>query len=184
MSTESLEKPKATRDRILDVAGPLFWREGFRAVGVDRVIADSGVAKATFYKHFPAKDDLIVAWLLQAEAMSLAYAPPEDGAAPLTAFAHALIDLAGRPQCLGCTWQGTAAEFADPDHPAHATGLAVKTRTLAALVRRATAQGLPDPQASAERVFLLLEGVWAATRMFGPLAAPLAHAKDAVARLT
>jgi AcrR family transcriptional regulator len=184
MSTESHEKPKPARDRILDAAGPLFWRDGFRAIGVDRVIAESGVAKATFYKHFPAKDDLIVAWLLRAEEMSLAAAPPEDGPAPLTAFAHRMIDMARGPQCLGCTWQGSAAEFADPAHPAHAAGLAVKERTLAALVRRAARQGLADPDGAGERVFLLLEGVWAAARMWGPARAPLSQAKEAVDRLT
>ena len=49
--------------RILDTAFRLFYAHGIRAVGVDRIIAESGVAKATFYKHFPAKDDLVVAYL-------------------------------------------------------------------------------------------------------------------------
>ena len=51
------------RQRILDAAFRLFYARGIRAVGVDTIIAESGVAKATFYKHFPAKDDLVVAYL-------------------------------------------------------------------------------------------------------------------------
>lgn len=183
MSTESPapDRPSA-RDRIVEVAGRLFWAEGFRAIGVDRVIAEAGVAKATFYKHFPSKDDLIVAWIERAEQMAAGGLPPEDGPAPLTLYGERMIDIAGSPACLGCTFQGTAAEFADPDHPAHRAGLAVKRRVIETLVRRAGAQGLPDPEAAAGRVFLLLEGVWAARRMFGP-AAPLAEAKAALRRL-
>ncbi|MCS6764733.1 MAG: TetR/AcrR family transcriptional regulator [Candidatus Protistobacter heckmanni] len=51
------------RDRILHAAHDLFYAEGIRATGVDRVIAESGVAKLTFYRHFPSKNDLILAFL-------------------------------------------------------------------------------------------------------------------------
>ena len=179
MSSEIVKSP---RDRIIDVAGPLFYREGFRAIGVDRVIAEADVAKATFYKHFPSKDDLMAAWVLRAEERSSANLPAEDGPRALSDYADAMINIARQDYCLGCTYQGTAAEFSDLSHPAHAAGLAVKRRVLAALHRRAVAQGLADPDRVAEQVFLLLEGVWAAARMFRT-DAPLAHAKDAVARL-
>ena len=53
----------SARDRILDSAFQLFYARGIRAVGVDLIIAESGVAKATFYKHFPAKDELVLAYL-------------------------------------------------------------------------------------------------------------------------
>ncbi len=184
MSSESqtTEKPMPARDRIIDVAGPLFYREGYRAIGVDRVIAEAGVAKATFYKHFPAKDDLIVAWIARSEERSGKSLPPVDGPLPLIAYADHMIDIAGKVWCMGCTYQGTAAEFSDPAHPAHAAALGVKRRVIAQLQLRAQNQGLPDAQAHAERVFLFLEGVWAATRMFGAKA-PLTHAKDAIRKL-
>ena len=51
------------RDRILQTAHDLFYRDGVRATGIDRVIAESGVAKVTFYRQFPSKDDLILAFL-------------------------------------------------------------------------------------------------------------------------
>jgi AcrR family transcriptional regulator len=184
MSSESqtTEKPTPPRDRIIDVAGPLFYREGYRAVGVDRVIAEAGVAKATFYKHFPAKDDLIVAWVNRTEERFVTGLPPEDGPLPLIAYADQMIDIAGKVWCMGCTYQGTAAEFSDPAHPAHAASMGVKRRVIDQLLVRARNQGVADPQASAERVFLFLEGVWAATRMFGA-DAPLTHAKDAIRKL-
>ena len=63
MTTGTTAPPSAARERILDTAFRLFYAHGIRAVGVDLIIAESGVAKATFYKHFPAKDDLVVAYL-------------------------------------------------------------------------------------------------------------------------
>ncbi|MFT3996194.1 MAG: TetR/AcrR family transcriptional regulator [Asticcacaulis sp.] len=53
----------SVKDRILQTALPLFAAQGFRATGIDRIIATSGVAKASFYRHFPSKDDLILACL-------------------------------------------------------------------------------------------------------------------------
>jgi len=47
------------RERILLTAHELFYRDGIRATGIDRVIAESGVTKVTFYRHFPSKNDLI-----------------------------------------------------------------------------------------------------------------------------
>jgi AcrR family transcriptional regulator len=59
--------PLPARQRIVDTAYELFCRHGLRAVGVDRVIAESGVAKMTMYRHFPSKDDLVLAVLQERE---------------------------------------------------------------------------------------------------------------------
>ena len=69
MSTATHARPSAARQRILDTAFVLFYARGIRAVGIDLIIAESGVAKATFYKHFPAKDDLVVAYLDKVDAI-------------------------------------------------------------------------------------------------------------------
>lgn len=55
--------PSPARERILHTAHELFYRDGIRATGIDRVIAESGVTKTTFYRHFPSKNDLIRAYL-------------------------------------------------------------------------------------------------------------------------
>lgn len=183
MSSPVPAAPLSARDRILQVAGRLFYAEGYRAIGIDRVIAEAEVAKATFYKHFPSKDDLITAWIALAEDRSLAQLPPEDGPEPLTAYVRHMLAIARQDQCRGCTYQGAAAEFAQRDHPGHAAAIAVKRRVLETLTARARAQGLPDPQATAQQVFLMLEGVWASVRMFGAADAPLDHAEDTFARL-
>jgi AcrR family transcriptional regulator len=178
MSTEKIP----TRDRILKVAGELFYKEGFRAIGIDRVIAEADVAKATFYNHFPSKDDLIVAWVRRAEESSTRVLPASDSPLPLFDYTDALIDIARQSWCMGCTYQGTAAEFTDPAHPAHEASISVKKRVLDTLEERAAKQGIAAARRTAETIFLLLEGVWASVRMFRS-DAPLAHAKEAVRRL-
>ncbi|MES2145216.1 MAG: hypothetical protein V4516_12875 [Pseudomonadota bacterium] len=90
-----------------------------------------------------------------------------------------MVDIARQPWCPGGAYQGAAAEFVDPAHPAHAAALGVKERALARLTDLASREGHADPAAVAEGVYLLLEGVWATTRMFGAKA-PLSHAKDAI----
>ena len=54
---------RAARDRILLTAHALFYRDGIRATGIDRVIAESRVTKVTFYRHFPSKNHLVQAYL-------------------------------------------------------------------------------------------------------------------------
>ncbi len=182
MSTAEIAPPPSARDRIIATAGRLFYHEGYRAVGVDRVIAEADVAKATFYRHFPSKDDLIVAWVGAAEKGMAAGQPPADGPTALSDYVQATLALARRPACVGCTYQGAAGEFAAQDHPAHRAACGVKARVIADLAARARAQGLRNPDEVAEEVFLVIEGLWAACRMFGP-DAPFAAAERALSRI-
>ena len=50
------------RERLLSTASVLFYREGIRAVGVERIFVDAPVTRSTFYRHFPSKDDLVIAF--------------------------------------------------------------------------------------------------------------------------
>ena len=79
------------RDRILDTAFRLFYARGIRAVGVDLIISESGVAKATFYKHFPAKDELVLAYLDRQPPN------PEGGTAAIVAAALSRTFPCGEP---------------------------------------------------------------------------------------
>jgi AcrR family transcriptional regulator len=178
MSTEKIEAPSA-RERIVSTAGALFYREGYRAIGVDRVIAEAEVAKATFYRHFPSKDDLIVAWIGAAEAGAAKGLPPVDGPKALSDYVQAVMAIAGRDGCAGCTYQGAAGEYAPLDHVVHKAARGVKDRVLADLATRARAQGLSEPEAVAEEMFLLTEGLWAAKRMYGADAPLQAYARAA-----
>jgi AcrR family transcriptional regulator len=181
MSSIEIEKA-GPRERILKTAGRLFYEEGYRAVGIDRVIAEAEVAKASFYKHFPSKDELIVAWIKNAEDMSGKAMPPAEGTTPLFDYMDKMIGIAQQTWCMGCTFQAAASEFGDTVHPAHAAALQVKQNVIAELETRATQQKLTDPKKIAQLMFLLLEGVWASVRMF-KANAPIQHAKAAVRAL-
>lgn len=160
------------RRRILETAQRLFSRSGFRAVGVDTIVAEAGVAKMSLYRHFPSKDDLIVAYLEDSrrhfwEWLDNATADTEDAAEQLVAIFAATEQLVARPDCLGCTFQSTAAEFPDPDHPAHRVAVAHKLAIRARFAVLALQADLRDPEELAYQLQFLMEGALVAARMFG-----------------
>src|SRR4051812_33988547 len=114
------------RQRILEAADRLFYQDGLRAVGIDRIIAEAGVAKMSLYKHFPSKDDLILAVLQYREEGVLGFfrsAIDRHGKkekSPLRAFFAALKEWFESPGFRGCPFQNAAAELADPSHPGSA----------------------------------------------------------------
>jgi AcrR family transcriptional regulator len=169
--TTTTELP--ARERILETARRLFYRDGFRAVGIDAIIAEAGVAKMSLYRHFPSKDDLIVAYLEDSnlrfwEWLETAVADLDDPGERLVGMFEAIEKLTASPECLGCTFQGTAAEFPDRDHPGHQVALAHKEtvrRRFTELARRAK---LDDPEILGDHLLLLMDGAWVAARMYGP----------------
>jgi AcrR family transcriptional regulator len=186
MSTSQMQpavQPKA-KERILKTAGRLFYDHGYRAIGIDRIIAEADVAKASFYNHFSSKDELIVAWIGQAEHFGLAMeeASIAGRADPLMALMEAVIARARETSCRGCTFQVSAAEFADPDHPAHVSARRVKDATILRYISYARAQGLSEPERVARQIFLLIEGIWASVRIYG-LDAPIDDALAAARRI-
>ena len=177
----------AARERVLEAATRLILRHGFRAVGVDTIIAEAGVAKMTLYAHFPSKDDLIVAYLERAneqvwEWLEGAGAAVDDPKRKLVAMFEAVGKLADSPQCLGCTFQGTAAEFPEPEHPGHRVAIAHKQAVRARLRTLAEQAGLRAPGDLADQLLLLMDGAWVAARMFGP-DNPATHAATAARAL-
>src|SRR3954462_6253595 len=120
---ERKRETSEARQRILETADRLFYQDGIRAVGIDRIIAEAGVAKMSLYKHFPSKDDLILAVLQHREQGVLEFfrSAMERHAkklkTPLRAFFAALKDFFESPGFRGCPFQNAAVELADPTHP-------------------------------------------------------------------
>lgn len=155
--------PSAARERILDTAFALFYAKGIRAVGVDLLIAESGVAKATFYKHFPAKDDLVVAYLDKVDGVwtgQLKSAAEAAGPAPadqLVGLFDALGTARRREGYRGCAFINAAAE-SQPGTAVHERTVAHKARVLAWVEGLAEQAGAQDPHSLARSLTLLLDG--------------------------
>jgi AcrR family transcriptional regulator len=161
------------RDRILGAAGELFYEHGFQAIGVDLIVERSGVAKTTLYQHFPSKNDLIACYLDTANIQFWAWF---DGSLPTGASAadqliglfEAVERVATDRTCRGCTFQIAAGEFPDADHAGHRVALAHKRTVRARLTALARAVPADDPAALADGLMMLMDGAFAAARMYGP----------------
>lgn len=103
-SSAAPAKTSAARTRLAAAAAELFYAEGIHTVGIDRLIAAAGVTKATFYRHFPAKDDLVVAYLRGRDATIRAGV--EQAAAALPGPGDALKAMV---EGLGTRCAGTAS---------------------------------------------------------------------------
>ena len=153
----------SARDRILDTAFGLFYARGIRAVGVDLIISESGVAKATFYKHFPAKDELVLAYLDKVDDIwtgqlhAAAEAAGSEPADQLVGLFDALGTACRREGYRGCAFINAAAE-ATPGGPVHARTVAHKQSVLTWLRDLAARAGAHDPDALARTLALLLDG--------------------------
>ncbi|MCB0910240.1 MAG: TetR/AcrR family transcriptional regulator [Propionibacteriaceae bacterium] len=165
------------RERILDTAFGLFYAHGIRAVGVDRVIAESGVAKATLYAHFPAKDDLVLAyldrvdevWTGQLRAAAAAAGP--DPAEQLVGLFDALETACRRDGYRGCGFINAAAE-SEPGSRIHERTIAHKDAVRGWVRDLAAAGGATDPEGLARALTLVLDGGLASGSIDGRPDAP------------
>ena len=160
----AIHRSSPARQRILDTADRLFYQEGCRAVGIDRIVAEAGVAKMTLYSHFASKDDLILAVLQQREAQVLQFfasatarhARREKDA--VGAFFAALKEWFESPGFRGCAFQNAAVELADPTH-AGAHFVRDHKRRFADLLRRQVEESVGRRSArTSQAIALLVEG--------------------------
>jgi AcrR family transcriptional regulator len=156
--------PASPRERILAAASDLFTRHGVGATGVDTLIEAAGVAKATFYRHFPSKDDLIVAWLrdprtrwidrLRADAESRAGSPAEV----IPAFFEAVAEWLDGDGARGCPYLDTSIGMHELAPAARAVVRDYLAEVEAYLRDRLVAAGRSDAEGLAGQLFALLSG--------------------------
>lgn len=165
---------ESVRDRILATARELFYREGARAVGVDTVVAQSGVAKTSLYRWFPSKDALIAA-VLEEEARdrwtgwerTAQRADPEPRAR-LRAHMAGLIKYVNNVRYSGCPFMNVIVAFPDQEHPARKVAVEVCVelkRRIRVLVD--AIEGVRDPEALTDQLMLLVEGTLTAAHVLG-----------------
>jgi len=153
---------RPARRRILDTASTLFYAQGVHAVGIDRIIAEAAVAKATFYNHFATKDELVRAYIqeqsqLQRDAVAqFAQLPARQ--ALLTIF-DVLVQIALGPAFRGCPFINVAAEYPDPAHPVR-QAIADHRRWFRTVLRDLlVADGRPDADTTADILVVLRDGL-------------------------
>ena len=174
----------SARERILGTAFRLFYAHGVRGVGIDAIIAESDVAKATLYKHFPSKDELVIAYLDRVDDAwlgALRAAAQDAGPEPrdqLVGMFDALASACRREGYHGCAFINTAAE-APTGSPVHARTVAHKQAVRDWVRGLAEEAGAEDPEALARGLTLILDGGLSAGVLDADPAAPAAAASAA-----
>lgn len=154
------------KGRILDTANDLFYEDGIRNVGVDRIIAASAVTKATFYKHYRAKDNLIVEYItarherVRANIEAIIAAAP-DARSALREFVAAVLAEIASPGFRGCPFINAAAEFPDSEHPVRLVVTAHREWYVETLAQLLKEMGHPVPGDGADELLLARDGAMA-----------------------
>lgn len=168
--------PENSRDRLIQTAAALFARHGFGPVGLDRIIAEVGVTKTTFYNHFESKDALIVAVLdhqhnvetasLMADVQRIGGDDPRDR---IVAIFDVFDVWFQESEFRGCIFMSAANEFPSPNDPIHRAAL-VHGEHLFRVIRDFSAQaGAADPDALAAQLMIIISGAIATRQTAGHL---------------
>jgi len=177
------------QQHLLHAASELFYREGVRSVGVDAVVERAGVNKMSLYRQFSSKDELVMAYLERKDEQFFRYVEksfaehPGEPAKQLQQFFDDLAVRASVDDYRGCPFVNVSVEFADSAHPARQFVFRNKQRLMAWLLELSTAAGADDPEALANALGLMIEGVYAASQTYGPGCGPIAAAPKVAAQL-
>ena len=163
-----------TRQRLIESAVRRFYRDGFRNVGIDQILADVGISKTAFYKHFECKEDLMLAALedqnrwLQETFRALMQ---ERGGPTALGQLHALLDvveqLVESDSFQGCIFVNVAMEFPLPHEPAHVAAAQNKQEIENLVHSVAVEAGASDPRALAKELCLIMEGAYITRHVTG-----------------
>ncbi|NJP96793.1 TetR/AcrR family transcriptional regulator [Nonomuraea sp. FMUSA5-5] len=173
MRNASAGRPSEARSRLLDTATRLFYGEGIRAVGIDRIVAEAQVTRATLYRHFAGKEDLVLAYLSgvdramrsPAEEAIAAGLPAAD---TVLALSKGIAQAIQSPGFRGCAFLNAAAEYPDPESPARKAVLAHREwflETITGLLAEIRESGA---EPAARHFVMLRDGAMAAGCLFDP----------------
>jgi AcrR family transcriptional regulator len=157
----------SARERILATANELFYREGIRAIGVDTVVARSGVSKTSLYRVFESKDALIAAFATERDRSfwtwwdHLEEQHADDPRVLLDAVLSEIAERIGRPAYRGCPFLNLMAEFPDRNHPGRVVARGNKEEMRARLATIVAKLGAADPNRVASQLTLIINGAYA-----------------------
>jgi AcrR family transcriptional regulator len=157
------DEPSA-RSRLIETATELFYQEGIRAIGIDTVVARSGVSKSSLYRTFASKDELIAAfaeeenrrfWRWWDEIIQRHAGEPRQ---QITALLEGIGGQIASPQFRGCPFINLATEFPDRQHPGTAIACTNKREMRRRLRALARALGARDPHRLGDQLALVIDG--------------------------
>ncbi|MGC5039972.1 TetR/AcrR family transcriptional regulator [Streptomyces sp. DT190] len=161
------------RSRLLDTATRIFYAEGIHSVGVDRIIAEAEVTRATLYRHFKGKDELILAYLERADQgirgqVDAVRAQGLPAADTVRAVGRSITEGIRSTGFRGCAFLNAAAEYPDPAHPVHRAVLAHRQWFLETVTELLAQAGCTPPDAAGRHFVMLRDGAMAAGCLFDP----------------
>ncbi|WP_285585587.1 TetR family transcriptional regulator [Herbidospora sp. NBRC 101105] len=163
------------RARLLGTATRLFYMEGLHSVGIDRIVAEAKVTRATLYRHFTGKDELVVAYLREADQairdrVDEAIASGRPAAEILRIVATAIAEDIGSPGFRGCAFLNAVAEYPDPEHPVHQAVLAHRQWFLRTVTDLLAQSGKTPPELAGRHFVMLRDGAMASGCLSDPAA--------------
>ncbi|MFF8096958.1 TetR/AcrR family transcriptional regulator [Streptomyces sp. NPDC016675] len=161
------------RSRLLGTATRIFYAEGIHSVGVDRIVEEAHVTRATLYRHFTGKEELVLAYLQQAdqgirgqiEAVRAQGLPARD---TVLAVSRTITQGIRSPGFRGCAFLNAAAEYPDPAHPVHQAVLAHRAWFLETAVDLLAQAGCAPADEAGRHFVMLRDGAMAAGCLFDP----------------
>lgn len=163
-----------TRQRLTEAAVRRFYRDGFRNVGLDQVIAEVGISKTAFYKHFESKEDLMLAvlemqhrWAHDAFRAMVAERGGDTVAGQLRSLFDLLGEITNDDEFQGCIFVNAAMEFPLQHEPAHVAAARFK-RSIEDFVEDLAARaGAADPRQMARELCMIMEGAYVTRQVSG-----------------
>jgi AcrR family transcriptional regulator len=166
-------KRSEPRERLLETASGIFYRDGIHSVGVDRIISEAGITRATFYRHFPGKEDLVLAYLTREDetlrslftAGAAQASDPED---MLELLIQAIAADITHNHTRGCPFINASAEYPDATSPVRQTVQAHRAWFHGQLESALLAAGRTDAAEKARALNLLRDAALVGGYLDGP----------------
>jgi AcrR family transcriptional regulator len=181
-------KPPSKRDQLIEAAWNLSYRDGYHATGIDRILAESSVAKMTLYHHFRSKEELILAVLEKRGRETLESlrqfldAKNRSPEKRLEAVFDWLVAWIESKEFRGCAFLKAMAEYQNLDDPIHQAALAHKAALTAEITHLVAVAGLKKLKNLPEQLSLLTEGAIVQSHAIGN-ATPAFRAREAAKTL-
>ncbi|TDD19385.1 TetR/AcrR family transcriptional regulator [Nonomuraea diastatica] len=161
------------RSRLLATATRIFYAEGLHSVGIDRIVAEAKVTRATLYRHFPSKDELVVAYLqgigqADRDRVGEALASGLPAVDILRTIAKSIAQDIGSAGFRGCAFLNAVAEYPDPEHPVHKAVLAHREWFLRTVTDLLAHVGQTPPELAGRHFVMLRDGAMASGCLADP----------------